>query len=160
MKRVRSRPPVRLRTRGATLVELVIAIVVIAIAVTAVLGLLSSITMRSAGALSSAEAASIASAYLEEATSKAYQDPNGPEAGRQNFDDVQDYNFTDNGVRDATGAPVPGLGGYTVQITAAPVALGAIPDAIRVDVRVTAPSGMVTRLSGFRTNYTGQVVRR
>jgi len=153
------RTPSRRRIRGVTLVELVIAIVVIAIAVTAVLGLLSAITLRSAGAMSATQAASIASAYLEEATSKAYQDPNGPEAGRQNFDDVQDYNFTDNGVRDATGNPVPGLGGYTVQVTAAPVALGAIPDAIRVDVRVTAPNGSVTLLSGFRTNYTGQVLR-
>jgi len=146
--------------RGATLVELVIAIVVIAIAVTAVLGLLSSISVRSAGAMSATQSASIAGAYLEEALSKAYQDPNGPEAGRQNFDDVQDYNFTDNGVRDATGTAVPGLGQYTVQISTIPVALGAVPNAIRVDVAVTAPNGNVTRLSGFRTNYTGQVVRR
>lgn len=155
MKRAR----IRRAARGATLVELIIAIVVIAIAVTAVLGLLSSIALRSAGALSATEAASIAGAYLEEALSKAYQDTNGPEVGRQNFDDVLDYNFTDNGVRDALGNPVAGLAQYTVQIAAAPAALGAIPNAIRVDVSVTAPNGKVTRLSGFRTNYTGQVVR-
>jgi MSHA pilin protein MshD len=148
------------RTRGATLVELVIAIVVISIAVTAVLGLLSSIAVRSAGAMGATQSASIASAYLEEALSKSFQDPNGPEAGRLNFDDVMDYNFTDVGVRDATGALVPGLDQYTVQITAASVALGAEPNVVRVDVRVTAPNGNVTRLSGFRTNYTGQVVRR
>jgi MSHA pilin protein MshD len=148
------------RERGATLIELVIAIVVIAIAVTSVLGLLSSIAVRSAGAMGATQAASIASAYLDEALSKFFQDPDGPEAGRQNFDDVMDYNFTDAGVRDANGALVPGLDQYTVQITATSVALGAVPDAVRVDVRVTAPNGNVTRLSGFRTNYTGQVVRR
>jgi MSHA pilin protein MshD len=146
--------------RGATLVELIIAIVVISIAVTAVLGLLSSIAVRSAGAMATTQAASIASAYLEEALSKAYQDTNGPEAGRQNFDDVMDYNFTDVGARDATGAAIPGLGQYTVQISATPAALGAVANAIRVDVAVTTPTGTVTRLSGFRTNYTGQVVRR
>jgi MSHA pilin protein MshD len=148
------------RARGATLVELVIAIVVISIAVTAVLGLLSTIAVRSAGAMGATQSASIASAYLEEALSKAFQDPNGPEAGRMNFDDVMDYNFTDVGARDTTGALVPGLDQYTVQITAASVALGAEPNVVRVDVRVTAPNGNVTRLSGFRTNYTGQVVRR
>ena len=157
--RLRASGATRLRARGATLVELVIAIVVIAIAVTAVLGLLSSVAVRSAGAMSATQTASIAGAYLEEALSKAYQDPDGPEAGRQNFDDVRDYNFTDNGVRDAMGNPVPGLGQYTVQISATPAALGAIPDAIRVDVRVTAPGGAVTLLQGYRTNYSGQVVR-
>lgn len=151
--------PRRLHERGATLVELIIALVVIAIAVTAVLGLLSSLTLRSSGAMSATQSASIASAYLEEATSKAYL-ADGPEVGRQNFDDVMDYNFTDNGVRDATGTPVPGLGAYTVQVSAAPAALGAVPDAIRVDVRVTAPNGRITVLSGFRTNYPGHVVRR
>ncbi len=148
------------RERGATLIELVIAIVVIAIAVTSVLGLLSSIAVRSAGAMGATQAASIAGAYLDEALSKSFQDTNGPEVGRQNFDDVMDYNFTDAGVRDATGALVPGLDQYTVQVTANSVALGAVPNAVRIDVRVTAPNGNVTRLSGFRTDYTGQVVRR
>ena len=60
------------RQRGATLVELIIAIVVVAIAVTSVLGLLSAISVRSAGAMTSTQAASIASAYLDEALSKAY----------------------------------------------------------------------------------------
>jgi MSHA pilin protein MshD len=148
------------RHRGATLIELVVAIVVIAIAVTSVLGLLSSIALRSAGSMGATQSASIASAYLEEALSKSFQDTNGPEVGRQNFDDVMDYNFTDVGARDATGALVPGLGQYTVQIMAAPAALGAVPNAVRVDVSVTAPNGNTSRLSGFRTNYTGQVVRR
>jgi MSHA pilin protein MshD len=149
----------RLHERGTTLVELVIAITVISIAVTSVLGLLSTIAVRSAGAMTANQAASIASAYLSEALSKPYQDPDGGvEASRQNFDDVQDYNFVDNGVRDPDGNAVAGLGQYVVQITAAPAALGAVPNAIRVDVRVTAPGGRVTLLSGFRTNYAGQVL--
>ena len=61
-----------------------------------------------------------------------------------------DYNFTDVGARDANGNAVAGLGQYTVQIsTASPVALGAVPNAIRVDVRVTAPDGAVTLLIGI-----------
>jgi len=151
----------RARESGTTLVELVIAITVIAMAVTAVLGLLSAISMRSTDAMISTQAASIASAYLDEALSKPYQDPDGvAEVGRANFDDVRDYNFVDNGARDAAGNLVPGLNQYTVQITAALAALGAIPNAVQVDVRVTGPNGTVLLLTGFRTNYGGQVVRQ
>jgi MSHA pilin protein MshD len=146
------------RQRGVTLVELIIAITVIAIAVTAVLGLLAAISMRSASAMSATQAASIASAYLDEALSKAYPHTIGP-AGRASFDDVRDYNFTDNGARDANDNPLPGLGQYTVQVNAAAAALGAVPNAIRVDVFVTTPNGTVTRLTGFRTSYNGQVIR-
>lgn len=149
------------RARGTTLIELVIAITVIAMAVAAVLGLLSAISIRSADAMISTQAASIASAYLDEALSKAYQDPDGiVEVGRTNFDDVRDYNFVDNGARDAAGSLVPGLNQYTVQISAALAPLGAIPDAIQVDVHVTAPNGAGILLTGFRTNYGGQVVRQ
>jgi MSHA pilin protein MshD len=149
------------RQRGATLVELVIAIVVIAIAVTSVLGLLSAVSVRSAGAMTSTQAASIASAYLDEALSKAYQDPDlVPEAARANFDDVRDYNFVDNGARDANGNAIPGLEQYTVQISAVLAPLGAVPDAIRVDVQVTTANGTVSLLTGFRTSYAGQVVRQ
>lgn len=149
------------RARGTTLIELIIAITVIAMAVTAVLSLLAAISMRSADAMTATQAATIASAYLDEALSKAYQDPDGvAEVARASFDDVRDYNFVDNGARDAAGSLVPGLNQYTVQISAGLAALGAIPDAIQVDVRVTAPNGTVSLLTGFRTSYGGQVVRQ
>ena len=49
-----------------------------------------------------------------------------------NFDDVRDYNFVDNGARDANGNAIPGLEQYTVQISAvARRPLGAVPNAIR-----------------------------
>jgi MSHA pilin protein MshD len=146
------------RERGMTLIEVIIAITVIAIAVTAVLGLLAAISVRSAGALISSQSAAIASAYLDEALSKPHTHTIGP-ANRANFDDVLDYNFSDNGARDANDNPVPGLALYTVQVTAAPVALGAVANAVRVDVVVTAPDGRVTLLSGFRTGYNGRVIR-
>jgi type II secretory pathway pseudopilin PulG len=148
------------RESGTTLVELVIAITVISIAVTAVLGLLSAISIRSADAMTATQAASIASAYLDEALSKAYQDPYVPAVGRLNLSDVRDYNFVDNGARDANDNPIPGLGQYTIQISAGLDPLGAVPDAVRVDVSVTAPNGAATRLTGFRTRYAGQVLRQ
>lgn len=148
------------RENGTTLVELVIAITVLAIAVSAVLGLLAAISIRSADAMTSTQAASIASAYLDEALSKVYRDPYAPAVGRTNLADVRDYNFLDNGARDANDNLIPGLAQYTVQMQANVVVLGAVPDAVRVDVNVTAPNGAVTRLTGFRTKYAGQVVRQ
>ncbi len=145
-------------SRGMTLIELVIAITVIAIAVTSVLGLLSSIAVRSANAMTSTQSAAIASAYLDEALSKAYT-LTANAAGRANFNDVRDYNFTDVGARDAHDNAIPNLNAYTVQINAGLAALGAIPDALRVDVTVTAPNGAVTQLTGFRTDYAGHVIR-
>jgi type II secretory pathway pseudopilin PulG len=148
------------RARGTTLIELIVAITVIAMAVTAVLSLLAAISMRSADAMTSTQAAAIASAYLDEALSKAYQDPYVPAVGRTNLNDVRDYNFIDNGARDVNDNPIPGLGQYTVQTSAAVIALGAVPDAVRVDATVTAPNGTVTRLTGFRTKHAGQVIRQ
>lgn len=159
-----TRPLPRTRhSRGMTLVELVITIVVIAIAVTSVLGLLAEISLRSAAAMTSTQAASIASAYLDEALSKAHTDPDlAPEVGRQNFDDVGDYNFIDNGAYDCRGNAIAGLAQYRVQVGTAPVQLGVPPDdtpAVRVTVTVTDPTGATTRLEGFRTSYAGQVLR-
>jgi hypothetical protein len=56
--------------------------------------------------------------------------------------------------------PIPGLGQYTVQISAGLAALGAVPRRVQVDVHVTAPNGADSMLTGFRTNYGGQVVRQ
>lgn len=152
------------RERGTTLVELVIAITVIAMAVTAVLGLLSSISVRSASAMTGNQSASIASAYLDEVLSKAYVDPDGiAEVGRQNFDNVADYNgLNDIGARDYANNPIAGLTQYNVSVTvAAPAALGVAPNttnARRVTVVVTGPTGATTRLQGYRTSYAGQVL--
>ena len=65
------------RERGATLIELVISIVVIAIAASAVLGVLSSTVGRSADAMVLSQGVAIAEAYLEEISLKPYDDPDG-----------------------------------------------------------------------------------
>jgi type II secretory pathway pseudopilin PulG len=153
--------PIVRHLRGTTLVELVIAIVVVAIAVTSVLGLLASMSTRSAESLMATQAASIASAYLEEALSKAYAHTIGP-AARANFDDVGDYNFVDNGARDCQNNAIAGLAQYQVQVSTSAVQLGVVPNdtpAVQVVVTVTDPTGATTRLEGFRTNYAGQVLR-
>lgn len=142
--------------RGVTLIELVISIVVIAIAASAVLGVLSSSVGRSADAMVLAQAVSVAEAYLEEISPKPYADPDGVdgEALRTDFDDVDDYDgLVDNGARDQFGAALASLSAYTVTVTVvASAALAGVPaaDAERVDVSVTHPGNVSVVLSGYK----------
>jgi MSHA pilin protein MshD len=149
------------RERGATLIELTLSIVVIAIAASAVLGLLSRTVSRSADAMVMSQAVAIAESYLEEITLKSYADPDGAdgEGSRSAYDDVDDYNgLNDDGVRNQFGAAVPPLAAYRVQVSVvASTSLTGVPsaDAQRIDVRVTYPKDgaalQSVRLTGYKT---------
>jgi len=145
------------RERGATLIELIISIVVIAIAASAVLGVLASTVGRSADAMVMSQAVAIAEAYLEEISLKPYADPDGTdgEALRPAFDDVDDYHgLVDNGARNQFGTALAPLARYTVTVTVvASTALTGVPggDAERIDVRVTYPGNGAVALTGYRT---------
>src|SRR5688500_18126239 len=97
--------------RGFTLIELVVAITMVAICSTTVLSLMSTIAERSANVLVQQQSAAIANAYIQEAISK----PFAPQAGgtsHADYNDIADFNFTDVGARDQLGNPIAGLSGY------------------------------------------------
>jgi MSHA pilin protein MshD len=149
----------RHRLRGVTLIELVVAITVVAIAVTTILGAMGAIALRSADAMMQQQAIAIAQAYLDEITQRWVIDPNGsqPNTGRASWDLVDQYNgLVDVGAHDQFGNAIAGLGAYTVSVSTTPTGgLAGVPTASarRIDVTVTySPSGSVT-LSGYRTNY-------
>lgn len=166
--------------RGATLVELVVSIVVIAIGLVGVLTVMDRVTRSSGDPMVDQQAIAVAEAYLEEILLKAYDEAGatgnaegapGPDAGetdRTLFNDVNDYhNLANNGcvtttaacptlgscACDQNGNPISSLRGYsvTVQIDTA-ATLNGVP-AARVQVGVTAPSGVSVALGGYRTNY-------
>ena len=145
------------RQSGVTLIELIISIVVIAIAIGGVLGVLSQSVGRSADAMVMSQAVAITEAYLEEITLKAYVDPDGVdgEANRGDFDDVDDYNgLVDVGARDQFGVAIAALSQYTVTVTVVPsTALTSVPgaDAERVDVSVTYAPNVTVMLSAYKT---------
>ncbi len=149
----------RFFVRGVTLVELIVAIVVIGVALTGVMVAIVRNTGASADPMIWHQAVAIAEAYLEEALTKEFTDPDGTNVGetRASYDNVADYNFTDVGARDQGGNLMSGLGAYTVQIQTAVEALNNITaasaNAIRVQVTVTMPSGGTVVVSGYRTNY-------
>jgi len=147
------------RQRGVTLVELVIAITVVAIAATTILAVFSAIASRSADAMSQQQAIAIAQAYLDEITQRWVVDPNGsaPNTGRGSWDLVDQYNgLVDAGAHDQFGNAITGLGNYTVSVsTSQSSGLTGVPAAAarRIDVTVSYPPGGSVTLSGYRTNY-------
>ncbi len=152
------RPPVR-RQSGMTLIEIVIAIVVVAIAVSAILGVLARNVEHSADAMVVRQAVAIAESYMEEVALKPFSDPDAVdgETARADFDDADDYDgLVDAGARDQFDNPIAGLSAYTVSVAVA--ASGALPsiaatDVLRVDVRVQNPPYVDYVLSAYRTRF-------
>lgn len=147
----------RRHSRGVTLVELVVAITIIAIAVASVLAALSGSALTSANRMIQQQASAIAEAYLEEILQKSFTDPNGGvEAARAAFDDIGDYNGLNNvGAQDQTGAAMAGLADYTVTVAVGAGTMTGLAAAgqrlITVTVRHT--TGVTVIASGYRTNY-------
>lgn len=142
---------------GVTLIEVVISIVVVAIAASAVLGLLSSNLRRSADAQILSQGVAIATAYMEEIALKPFTDPDGVdgEAGRTSYDDVDDYDgLSDSGAADQFGNPLADLSGYTVSVavnSSAALPGVAAADALRIDVRVQFAPYIDYTLTSYRT---------
>jgi MSHA pilin protein MshD len=145
------------REGGMTLIELVMSIVIIAIAVGGVLGLLAQTSGHSADAMIISQAVSIGEAYAEEIGLQSFDDPDGAdgEAARADYDDVDDYDgLTDAGARDQFGNALPGLSGYTVSVSVqSSSALTGVAsgDVHRIDVRVVNAPYVDLTLTRYRT---------
>ncbi len=147
------------RQSGVTLIELVIAIVIISIAATAILGTFATTVGYSADPMIRHQAVAIAEAYLEEIVLKSFDDPDGVdgEASRDLYDDVDDYNgLVDNGARDQFDAAIADLADYTVSVSVA--GSNALPgitsaDLYLISVTVTHSANVNFTVSGYRANF-------
>lgn len=160
-----------------TLIELVISIVVIAVALTGVLIAFTQTVRHSADPMVTEQALAIAQSYLEEIMLQPFSEPPnttapcnpgalGPQPGetRATFDDVGDYNgLVDSPPRDQFGNPMSAgsslidLSHYTVRVTVACAGLNGIPatqsERITVTVTNTTVPGVPITLSAYRTAY-------
>jgi len=151
----------RSRHRGVTLVELVVAITIVAIAVTTILGAFAAVATRSADAMMQQQAIAIAESYLSEILQRWVVDPSDPSGtlpntGRANWDLVGQYNgLVDVGAHDQFGSATPSLTNYTVSVSTSQSALAGVPaaDARRIDITVSYPPSGSVILSGYRTSY-------
>jgi MSHA pilin protein MshD len=154
-----TRPPSPPRSSGFTLIELIVAITIVAIAATTLMGAIAAISSRSADAMLQQQAIAIAQAYLDEIEQRWVVDPNGTptNTGRGSWDLVDQYNgLSDVGAHDQYGNAITGLSAYNVTVSVShSSALPNIPStaARRIDVTVTTSPNVSVTLSGYRTNY-------
>jgi MSHA pilin protein MshD len=162
-----TRPP--RHAAGVTLIELIVALVIVGIAVAGVVTVYVNTVRRSADPMVQQQAQFLAEAYLEEILLKRFFDPEtglvcsgALEAGRALFDNVCDYNgLSDSPPQNQLGGALAGLTGYTVNVSvdsSGAVDLNGLNNApairvLRVDVTVIGPNNVVSTLSGYRTNY-------
>jgi MSHA pilin protein MshD len=149
------------RQSAFTLVEVIVTVVVLAVAGTALISVFSSMVRGSADPVIQQQAITVAEAYMEEILRKSYEDPFVAETGsregvedRGSFNDVQDYNFlpANQDVRDQNNNPITALAAYTVTVDVQAATLSGVA-AMQIDVTVTHPVTGSILLSAFRTQY-------
>jgi len=151
----------RTRHRGVTLIELVVAITIVAIAVTTILGAFAAVATRSADAMMQQQAIAIGESYLSEILQRWVVDPNDPNGtlpntGRASWDRVDQYNALVETPHDQFGNPIASLSSYSVSVsTSQSSALAGVPAAAarRIDITVSYPPSASVILSGYRTSY-------
>ncbi len=156
------------REQGVTLIELIVAIVVIGIAAASMYGAMSMLSGHSADPLISEQAAAIADAYMEEISSKDFVDPSlaptapacsGPVEPRASMNNICDYNgLHDIGAHDEYGNAIASLSTYNVAVQVANPAASwqgiQASDVLRIDITVTfVPTGQNYLLTAIRTRY-------
>lgn len=148
------------RHRGFTLLELVVTLVILAIAAIAISGLVAQIGGASASPVLQTQALYLAEGYLEEAMLKAYADPDGVNEGcgvsRDLWDDIADYACLGAAAPpiDSAGAAMPGLDRYRVRMTVGDPATVGGATTRRIEVQVTHLDGRIdVRLAALRAQY-------
>ncbi len=130
---------------GITIIEIVISISILAIALTSLVSLFTSNSIRSAVPLVREQAVHIASAYMDMTLLHNYSDPflelgtcEEGAGNRHNFDDVNDFNCINDtdGARDHLGNLIEGLEAFNVDINVTSTTLNGAP-ARRIEVLVT-----------------------
>lgn len=107
------------KQRGMTLIEMVIAIVIIGVGLAGVLLAFSTNVKSSADPMIRKQMLSIAEGMLEEIQLKPYTTSSGAISGcnRENADDVSDYAGYSQPVCRLDGTPMTALAGYTVSVS-------------------------------------------
>ncbi|XOV84060.1 MAG: prepilin-type N-terminal cleavage/methylation domain-containing protein [bacterium] len=170
----------KLVSSGFTLVETIVAMMIVSIAALAMASALGFAFSRSADGLLEAKVVYVAQAYLEEIQARRYDEVTptggtppcqtavpcsslGPDTeSREHFDDVDDYHgLLDSPPRDGLNQVMPGFAGFAVAVdvsyaSATQVAawhLDDASDAKIVSLTVTTPDGHIRPFVMIRGNY-------
>ncbi len=145
------------RQRGFTLLEMVIAIVVLGVGLAGVLAAFATVGHGSADAAIAQQMLAIAEEMLEEVQLKPYTAAASTarvDCERVNFNDTLDYNgyATSGRICTIDGAAIPSLTGYSVQVSVQVSSLSGVAAAQRISVTVSRGNDSIT-LVGWRTDY-------
>lgn len=139
----------RVRPRGFTLVEAVIALVVLAAAAAGVLLVFSGPMAASADPMVRAQARAIASSYLDEIMLRAYGDGSCDAAAREDYGNIWCYDGLDEPPTNQFGDPIGALAAYNVV-----TAVSGDNATAAITVKVTHDSGRVDfSIESRRANY-------
>ncbi len=170
------------KSGGATLVELIIAIVIMAVALVSLAMTISLSAGKSADIFWQVKVVELGQAYMEEILSRRFDEATpvggipacepggtscsaiGVDAGetRPLFDDVDDYDGVDDSPpKDAEGNDRPSYAGYRVQVSVAyadagqqtAYSLDGAHDAKLITVTVSHPTGSALVFSAYKGNY-------
>lgn len=146
---------------GMTLIEAIVALVVVAVAAAGMAQLFAQATRGSSDPVVRKQLIAVAESMMEEILLKPYAPTSGGVASgcaRDSFVGISDYNgYPPNGrVCDVEGVPVAALEGYTlaVRVVTDATTLSGVAEARRITVTVSR-GNEAFELLGWRTHYAG-----
>ena len=147
----------RAAQRGFTLVEMIIAIVVLGVGLAGVMIAFSISARGSADPLVNKQLLAVAEEMLDEIELRPFTPVANAAAGgcsRLTFNDIGDYNgYTTSGqICTIDGTPIPTLAGMSVAVQVQAATLSGVAAARRISVTVSRSGSSVT-LVGWRTDY-------
>ena len=141
------------RQRGVTLVELIVALVIVGVGLAGLIAAFTRTSVNSADPMIRKQMGSVAEGMMEEVLLKPFAADATAASTRDSYNDIWDFNgYTSNGIKTVSGDSIPGLENYSVAVSVAATSLTNVPagDAALVSVTVTY-AGQSLTLYGWRT---------
>jgi MSHA pilin protein MshD len=145
-----------MRARGFTLIELIMGIIVMAIAVGGVLLAMRTTVAKSADPMTAHQGIAVAEAYLEEILTKNFTGVTPVCTTRATYNSASCYDGLSQAPTNQAGTPIAALSAYTVTVSigaAGSCNAGLGAGESRIAVVVTHPSGFSYQLDGCITDY-------
>ena len=144
------------RQRGLTLIEMVLAIVVLGVGLAGVMLAFPTVVRGSADPIVRKQMLAVAEELMEEIQLKPYAvAANAAPAAcaRDTYNDLRDYNgYSSSNLCSIDGTPISALAGYAVSVSVTSAALAGVATALRISVTVTRGQETL-QLVSWRTDF-------